>query len=92
MLASGLVHYWTKYMNILLNSFLRLLSRTQAKIKDTGEVVAIKKVFQDKRYKKRELQVMNEIGNHPNIIKLRNFYYTQGNNVSKIQLARQSAI
>jgi len=27
---------------------------------------------------------MKEIGNHPNVIKLRNFYYSQGNNVIKI--------
>jgi len=28
--------------------------------------------------------MMKEIGNHPNVIKLRNFYYSQGNNVIKI--------
>lgn len=63
--------------NILTNSL------AQATIKETGEVVAIKKVFQDRRYKNRELQMMKEIGNHPNVIKLRNYYYSQGNNVTK---------
>ena len=48
----------------------------QATIAETGEVVAIKKVFQDKRYKNRELQILKEL-NHPNVIKLRHYFYTQ---------------
>ena len=35
----------------------------------TGETVAVKKVFQDSRYKNRELQIMLEL-NHQNISKL----------------------
>ncbi|EAS04143.2 glycogen synthase kinase-3 (macronuclear) [Tetrahymena thermophila SB210] len=46
-----------------------------ATINETGETVAIKKVFQDRRYKNRELQIMKEIGNHPNVISLRNYFY-----------------
>ncbi|EAS04144.2 glycogen synthase kinase-3 (macronuclear) [Tetrahymena thermophila SB210] len=58
----------------------------QATTKETGEVVAIKKVFQDKRYKNRELQMMKEIGNHPNVIKLRNHYYSYGNSTDDVYL------
>jgi glycogen synthase kinase 3 beta len=32
----------------------------QAQVVETNETVAIKKVFQDKRYKNRELQIMKE--------------------------------
>jgi glycogen synthase kinase 3 beta len=41
----------------------------------TGEVVAIKKVFQDRRYKNRELQIIKEL-NHPNVVRLLEYYYT----------------
>ena len=47
---------------------------------ETGEVVAIKKVYQDKRYKNRELQIMKELY-HPNIITLKHAFYTQGDKV-----------
>jgi serine/threonine protein kinase len=47
----------------------------QATVTETTEVVAIKKVFQDKRYKNRELSIMKEL-DHPNIIKLRHYFYT----------------
>jgi len=57
----------------------------QANISETGEVVAIKKVFQDKRYKNRELQILKEL-NHPNVIKLRNYFYTKGDNQQEIYL------
>ena len=32
----------------------------EAKILETGEIVAIKKVLQDKRFKNRELQIMRQ--------------------------------
>jgi serine/threonine protein kinase len=33
----------------------------KARCSDTGEVVAVKKVLQDKRYKNRELAIMKEL-------------------------------
>jgi len=57
----------------------------QATISETGENVAIKKVFQDKRYKNRELQILKEL-NHPNVIKLRHFFYTQGDKPDDVYL------
>ena len=50
---------------------------SKATIIETGEKVAIKKVFQDKRFKNRELQIIKEI-NHPNVVRLRQAFYTTG--------------
>jgi len=50
----------------------------QATVEGTGETVAIKKVFQDKRYKNRELQIMRELKHHPNIVELKHAFYTPG--------------
>ena len=47
-----------------------------AKIKKTGEKVAVKKVFQDRRYKNRELPIMKEL-HHPNIVELKSYYCTK---------------
>eukprot|EP00438_Fugacium_kawagutii_P001955 Skav224102 [mRNA] locus=scaffold4565:162510:169606:- [translate_table: standard] len=49
----------------------------QAVVVETGESVAIKKVFQDKRYKNRELQIMKEL-KHPNVVELKHAFYTSG--------------
>lgn len=49
----------------------------QATIVETGETVAIKKVFQDKRYKNRELAIMKEMS-HPNVIQLKYDFSTTG--------------
>jgi glycogen synthase kinase 3 beta len=57
----------------------------QAVISETGEYVAIKKVFQDKRYKNRELQMLKEL-NHPNVIKMRQSFYTPGDKQDEIYL------
>ncbi len=57
----------------------------QATISETNETVAIKKVFQDKRYKNRELQILKEL-NHPNVIKLRHYFYTQGDKPDDLYL------
>lgn len=57
----------------------------QAVITETEEIVAIKKVFQDKRYKNRELQILKEL-NHPNVIKLRHFFYSQGDKPDELYL------
>jgi glycogen synthase kinase 3 beta len=50
----------------------------QAVSEETGGVYAIKKVYQDRRYKNRELQIMKELGVHPNIVKLETAFYTSG--------------
>lgn len=47
----------------------------QAKCLETGEKVAIKKVLQDKRYKNRELQIMQML-DHPNVVALKHFFYS----------------
>jgi len=52
---------------------------------ETGETVAIKKVFQDKRFKNRELQILKTV-NHPNLIKMRSHFYTQGNSKKELYL------
>ncbi|KAI3862061.1 hypothetical protein MKW92_042419, partial [Papaver armeniacum] len=49
-----------------------------SKCRETGQIVAIKKVLQDKRYKNRELQIMQML-DHPNIVALKhNFFSTTG--------------
>jgi glycogen synthase kinase 3 beta len=50
-----------------------------------GETVAIKKVLQDKRYKNRELQIMQQIA-HPNIVELKNNFYTNGDKADEVYL------
>lgn len=47
----------------------------QAKCLETEEIVAIKKVLQDKRYKNREVQIMCML-DHPNIVQLKHFFYS----------------
>eukprot|EP00792_Barthelona_sp_PAP020_P006142 TRINITY_DN2919_c0_g1_i2.p1 TRINITY_DN2919_c0_g1~~TRINITY_DN2919_c0_g1_i2.p1 ORF type:complete len:391 (-),score=93.22 TRINITY_DN2919_c0_g1_i2:118-1290(-) len=49
-----------------------------AKCVETAEVVAIKKVFQDRRYKNRELEIMKEL-HHVNVVKLFVPFYTNAN-------------
>jgi serine/threonine protein kinase len=49
----------------------------QATATQTGETVAIKKVLQDKRFKNRELQVMQML-NHPSVVSLRHCFYSRG--------------
>ncbi len=51
----------------------------------TGEVVAIKKVLQDKRFKNRELQIMRKL-NHPNIVRLKHCFYSAGDNPDELYL------
>ncbi|TKC36859.1 hypothetical protein EI555_008829, partial [Monodon monoceros] len=52
----------------------------QAKLCDSGELVAIKKVLQDKRFKNRELQIMRKL-DHCNIVRLRYFFYSSGEKI-----------
>lgn len=49
----------------------------QARCLETGEVVAIKKVLQDKRFKNRELQIIRRL-QHPNIVQLKHCFYSSG--------------
>jgi serine/threonine protein kinase len=51
----------------------------EAKVVETGEVVAIKKVLQDKRFKNRELAIMRGLVKdpHPNIVALKHCFYSQ---------------
>jgi serine/threonine protein kinase len=58
------------------------LNNPQAHVAETNEVVAIKKVYQDKRYKNRELQLMKEL-NHPNIVAMKQAFYTKGEKVAE---------
>ena len=46
-----------------------------AKVVESGELVAIKKVLQDKRLANRELQIMRML-NHPNVIDLKHCFYS----------------
>merc|ERR1719449_111349 len=57
----------------------------QAQVVETGESVAIKKVFQDKRYKNRELQIMKEL-KHPNVVELKHAFYTSGDKAGETYL------
>ena len=52
----------------------------QAKVVETNEVVAIKKVLQDRRFKNRELQIMRQLAkqSHPNIVTLKHFFVSKG--------------
>uniref|UniRef100_A0A2K5EQP3 [tau protein] kinase n=1 Tax=Aotus nancymaae TaxID=37293 RepID=A0A2K5EQP3_AOTNA len=52
----------------------------QARLAETRELVAIKKVLQDKRFKNRELQIMRKL-DHCNIVRLRYFFYSNGGGV-----------
>ena len=52
-----------------------------AVVKGTGEKVAIKKVFQDRRYKNRELPIMLEL-HHPNIVELKSYFCTKAEKCS----------
>jgi serine/threonine protein kinase len=57
----------------------------QARVMDTNEVVAIKKVLQDKRFKNRELQIMRQLS-HPNIIRLNHCFYSHGDKSDEVYL------
>ena len=51
-----------------------------AKVVETDEMVAIKKVLQDKRFKNRELQIMRQLvaQPHPFIVALKQHFVTKG--------------
>lgn len=56
-----------------------------AHIVETDETVAIKKVFVDRRYRNRELQVWKEM-QHPNIVALKHAFYTSGDSPDELYL------
>lgn len=51
----------------------------QATEQSSNETVAIKKVYQDPRYRSRELQIMKELC-HPNVVSLKDAFFTKGDN------------
>jgi len=57
----------------------------QARMLDGSDMIAIKKVLQDKRFKNRELQIMRKL-DHCNIVKLRYFFYTSGEKKDEVYL------
>lgn len=57
----------------------------QAQVVGSNEVVAIKKVLQDKRFKNRELQIMKMLS-HPNVVTLKNSFYTTGERTDELFL------
>lgn len=57
----------------------------QARLMDTNEQVAIKRVLQDKRFKNRELQIMKRL-DHCNIVKLKYYFYTSGEKKEEVYL------
>eukprot|EP00544_Gedaniella_sp_CCMP2646_P006273 CAMPEP_0202480502 /NCGR_PEP_ID=MMETSP1361-20130828/466_1 /ASSEMBLY_ACC=CAM_ASM_000849 /TAXON_ID=210615 /ORGANISM="Staurosira complex sp., Strain CCMP2646" /LENGTH=419 /DNA_ID=CAMNT_0049107943 /DNA_START=250 /DNA_END=1509 /DNA_ORIENTATION=+ len=60
----------------------------QAAVVETGEIVAIKKVLQDKRFKNRELQIMRQLVkcSHSNIVALKHCFYSQGEKADELYL------
>ncbi|KAF1792041.1 Protein kinase, ATP binding site [Phytophthora cactorum] len=57
----------------------------QATVEESGEIVAIKKVLQDKRFKNRELQIMRQL-HHVNIVQLKHCFYCNGEKPDELYL------
>ena len=57
----------------------------RAAVGETGEIVAIKKVLQDRRRKNCKLQIMKEL-NHTNVIGLRHAFYITDNRLDDVYL------
>jgi len=57
----------------------------QARMMESSELIAIKKVLQDKRFKNRELAIMRKL-DHCNIVKLKYFFYTNGDKKDEVFL------
>ncbi|RLN90406.1 hypothetical protein BBJ28_00007719 [Nothophytophthora sp. Chile5] len=58
---------------------------SDASVEETGEIVAIKKVLQDKRFKNRELQIMRQL-HHVNIVQLKHCFYCNGEKPDELYL------
>jgi len=59
-----------------------------AKVVETDEMVAIKKVLQDKRFKNRELQIMRQLVKqpHPYIVQLKHHFISKGSKSDDVYL------
>jgi glycogen synthase kinase 3 beta len=59
-----------------------------AKVVETDEIVAIKKVLQDKRFKNRELQIMRQLMKqpHPYIVTLKHHFVSKGSKSDDVYL------
>lgn len=59
-----------------------------ASIVGTEEVVAIKKVLQDRRFKNRELQIMKQLARqpHPYIVSLKHYFISKGSKADDVYL------
>ena len=59
-----------------------------AKVVETDEMVAIKKVLQDKRFKNRELQIMRQLAKqpHPYIVLLKHHFVSKGSKSDDVYL------
>lgn len=57
----------------------------QATVTGGRETVAIKKVLQDRRFKNRELEIM-QLLSHPAVVELKNYFYSRGANREEIYL------
>lgn len=59
-----------------------------AKVVETDEMVAIKKVLQDKRFKNRELQIMRQLAKqpHPYVVQLMHHFVSKGSKSDDVYL------
>ena len=59
----------------------------QAKVVETNEIVAIKKVLQDRRFKNRELQIMRQLSRqpHPFIVGLKHYFVSKGSKSDEVR-------
>mmetsp|Transcript_12233 Transcript_12233/g.11068 ORF Transcript_12233/g.11068 Transcript_12233/m.11068 type:complete len:453 (+) Transcript_12233:84-1442(+) len=59
-----------------------------AKVVETDEVVAIKKVLQDRRFKNRELQIMKQLAKqpHPYVVRMQNHFISKGTKPDDVYL------
>lgn len=58
------------------------------KVGNTDEIVAIKKVLQDRRFKNRELQIMRQLAKqpHPHIVALKHHFVSKGTKTDDVYL------
>eukprot|EP00732_Lithocolla_globosa_P003932 Lithocolla_globosa_v1_NODE_3372_length_1688_cov_50.541947.p1 type:complete len:408 gc:universal NODE_3372_length_1688_cov_50.541947:1451-228(-) len=57
----------------------------KAQLVGSNQVVAIKKVLQDKRFKNRELDIMRLVS-HPNVVQLTSYFYSKGDKKEELFL------